>query len=305
LDLIDATDILVGQYHIMNDAYTNVLPIQIRLHKDRIQFLKMLLLKNPELYRKKDWLFDLLKKLVGDIAVVTLRSRYLFDIYSAQAALQLNSLDDSFKILTEISEKSLNSDSLQADELEMFWVMVEKLVTSSYNNLEGKLVLISSAVAKSTAFNVSALLPAWRKTYVMSKFQTYPNFTGKPPIEVYTLLQQKLNTFGGAELQVDFSGNLKRNHDFYQPVGSFIGDFYSEKTVQELDERFEITNASRLVHLISLLDQLEESRECDLKALFPTLLAEDISLAFSYMMSSRLVRIEYGSNNIFDRMRRH
>ena len=288
LDLIDATDMLVGQYHVMNDEYTRVLPIQIRLHNDRIQFIRLLLLKHPELYKKHDWLLDLLKKLIGDTPAVTPRSKYLIQIFKAQAALKLNSYEDAFKILMKISEKTLKSDILVVEELEMFGNEAKRLALSPYSNDEGKLALLSTAVTNSSAFNIPSLLPVWRKTYIMSKLQKYHYFTGKTPQEAYILLQNQIGKKSGEKVVQNES--CQESIDFYKPVGSILGDFYAEKDQNEA-EKLEMQSASKLVHMLSLFHQIQESDEYNSKWLLPNLLKEDIPLAFSHMLITQFVSV--------------
>ena len=291
--MIEATHSLVFVHHIQYDAYTSIMPIQVRLHKDRVMLLRNLLEKKPELYKNRDLLFSLSSQLVGVERASSPRSQYLIHLFTAQAALRSESYEDALAILLSLIEKNFDPRSLNDTESALVWKTIEQLALSPFRNTKGKLALLSVAATNCEASHVSSLLVTWRQLLVCSEMDEYKSLGGKPLSAAHSILKEEEKRLFNSDIQDTGSpSTVSQNcHDFYRPVGSPLHDESPYSTQNHSAGLKEIANGSTLFYLESLLFQLDQDTIPFPISLFPNLLGHDIPSALSHLLVSRAVSL--------------
>lgn len=293
LDLIEATHSLVFVHHIKYDAYTSIMPIQVRLHKDRVMLLRNLLEKKPELYKNRDLLFSLSSQLVGVERASSTRSQHLIHLFMGQAALRSESYEDALAILLSLIDKNFDPRSLNDTESALVWKTIEQLALSPFRNTKGKLALLSVAATKCDASHVSSLLVAWRQLLVSSEMDEYQPLGGKTLSAAHFILKEEEKRFLNADIEdIGSPNSVSQNcHDFYQPVGSPLHDESSYSIQKHSTGLKMIANGSTLFYLESLFFQLDQDTIPFPISLCPNLLRHDIPSTLSLLLISRAVSL--------------
>ncbi|KAK5673073.1 hypothetical protein QVD99_000536 [Batrachochytrium dendrobatidis] len=264
LELIDAVDVIVGKHHLVDEkTRSELLPIQIRLHPDRVDLLRQLLSENPQLNAFPEMIMDLACKLCGETAAANTITQLRVRSYLAHAAIDDGSLDVASYYCNQLikmsftegpSTQSKNSPLTNDALVKSLCNVFQRLAESSWLNLQfdEKLHLISCIIQICPITTLDSIIGLWRKTEFESiLWDSMPKDTQhKQPSHSTT--GKIIPLFGGGpfiasnpvdtpdfdELFKNLADNLPANpfehrvdklsqHDFYSAPGCTPSDNYS------------------------------------------------------------------------------
>ncbi|KAJ2998584.1 hypothetical protein HDV02_004399 [Globomyces sp. JEL0801] len=224
IDLITVTHELCTTYHLKDGMHT-VIPIQIRIHEDRIRFVEMLLECQPHLYTRVDLMHQYAKLLCGDEDL--LRIQILVLVYVGRVAISRGDLLTAYRHCVQLIEYSV--ESISEDILESVWGLLIECVVEPNDDLNTKLQLCSYMCLIATKENLSRSLDVWRQVYAQwilesiderdSGYDEGDDTFEDMSIRIHERIQSMEMLDGLPEL-MDMNVRL---HPFYQPVGSEIG----------------------------------------------------------------------------------
>lgn len=289
LNLIEATQVLVAEHHIANDAYTSILPIQIRLHEDRIQLLDLLLKTKPSMYKQPDFLYRLASQLLGSISLST-REKFLISLFRAKASIRECALDDSFSLGRELAEL-LPNFATDSKEIDLFREFLSLFLKSDYRNMNKKLLLLSLSSKYLSGSKTAKLMTIWRST-----LSTLSVGSHQDPLELYSLISGICGSFSASDdvgIYSPTSPHTIRSPtiDFFQPVGSSISGYYSKPTFARPIEPKDKLSCLVIQNSIRQLELLSEE-QLDIHSLDMAKywIRVDAPLAVTYLLSSKLVK---------------
>jgi len=243
LNLIEATHTLITDYQLQYDGFSLIMPIQIRLHYDRIKLIKLLLESHPEVYSKPEFLDSLIHKLLGDESK-TDRNVALLKCYSASAALILDNRRMPYRIIFDVLNIIENSEDLILEVYPELYDVVSGIVFGcQVGDYMDNSLLLSRILHVYKTIHLNNWLSLWKKCELnLSLIGLSPEIQNASPKEAFFMLDSILAT---RERQ-DSPGNLDDSMtEFCKPVGSSLGDGYRSRAMYHgnplcLDTRMEI-----------------------------------------------------------------
>jgi hypothetical protein len=220
LDLIEATHLMLIKYGLYE---SNILPIQIRLHKDRIQLIKVLVQTNPELYAKAEVLSQIAKLLISQ-NISTARSQLLMLLYKAIGA----HLSEDYEaeqyfyrdVLQKIKTDQLSLDETVSTELELGF---DRVASNSVISGRDKLSVFSDAMlVESEGINFRKVERLWKNAMKEVIYNSRETDFLKlvEQLRGYNLDRQDRNEKIPGITRIMM-------HDFFQPVGSPVAGSYN------------------------------------------------------------------------------
>jgi hypothetical protein len=225
LDLIEATHILITKYQLAVDNYTRIMPIQIRLHEDRLKIFEPLLTSNSELYSKKSIVYDLATKLLGD-GVNFPRTKALLSIWTARAALKCENDGVAYHLCLESLSILETHRNLIAEILPEILEILPQIGTNS-KDFMGNLCLSAKTLIASSTSSLPEVIDHWRKSLCQLSLDGSFPYVGNIGSEA---LYQSVQDRGLLIPRVDIVEEPEKVQDFFKPLGSSIGATYFHKS---------------------------------------------------------------------------
>lgn len=288
LNLIEATQVLVAENHIASDAYSAILPIQIRLHEDRIQLVNSLLQAKPVLYKKRDFLIRLAVQLLG-VSSLSSRELFLIAIFIANTTIREKYFDDSYTIGCELVGMipEFPGDS---KEIGLFWEFLVEFLKSDYNNMNKKLLLLSASSKHLPGSKSGCLMQSWRST--LAKISVG---SSEDPLEIFSSVGKLYDSFSASspsrETHVTSPLSVRNQKiDFFQPVGSPVSNHYFKRSFLKSVEAKDSFSCLKIQNSIRQLDLLsEEQQGIHALAMAKSLISVDAPISISYLLTVKTV----------------
>ncbi|KAJ3297076.1 hypothetical protein HK104_000885 [Borealophlyctis nickersoniae] len=180
LDLIEATHALTTRYQVpfdLRNPHLHILPIQIRLHADRLDLIRSVLKRHPRACASSASLLDLAKKLVG-AAGWTTGAQARVRAMVADAAIDAGDHGLAYTMCEELITNSGPAEGIGGGGIptarrgsvpsaavgEVVWTVCVRLAKETdYRDLEGKAKLLGHALTVCPKEKVGEVLDLWRK----------------------------------------------------------------------------------------------------------------------------------------------
>jgi Secretory pathway protein Sec39 len=294
LDLIEATHVLITKYKLAVDNYTRIMPIQIRLHEDRVKIFEPLLASNPELYSKKSIVSDLATKLLGGAADFP-RSKAFLSIWTAGAALKSENDGAAYHLCLESLSILETHPNLVSEILPEILDILPQIATKSKDAM-GSLYLSAKTLIASSTGKLPASIEHWRKSLCqLSVDGSFPH-VGEISSEILYKSVEDRRLLMPYQVHNNVEGP-ERFHDFFKPLGSSIGAIYFHKSEFEgqpcvLKSRLDclkLQNSIRTLHQGDFPRNIQHDHSF---AIAKELFAVDSVLSTAYLLSCKFVVFE-------------
>ncbi len=210
---------LVSKYQIRDETDQLLMPIQIRLEKQKFRFVKLLLAQQPSLYKQGNIISSIASKLEGfDIGGVSHHElSTLTMIWMAGAALACDDLQEAYKKAYD----SLQSKKLSPYLFDEVWKLVEQLCKSpKYTDVQQKAHLISLAASLADDEKKPTVIKIWRQISSRIPFSKFPDLLDATPQTAFEMVEQ-MRKFHAEMVEYPVS-MTQSTHPFYQRLGSEV-----------------------------------------------------------------------------------
>ncbi|KAH6594275.1 hypothetical protein BASA50_006746 [Batrachochytrium salamandrivorans] len=170
LELIDAVNTIIGKYHLIDEKTgSELMPIQVRLHPDRLDLIRQLLTLNPQLNASSEMILELTRKLCGSETALSLATQLRVRAYMADAAIDEGSVDVAVYYCNELirlsSSESFLKMSLDTSLVDSLCHVFCKLIELSTHNVrfDEKLAFIVYAIRICQSSSLETMIGHWRK----------------------------------------------------------------------------------------------------------------------------------------------
>lgn len=227
LNLIDATHILITDFHLAIDSYSKIMPIQIRLHEDRVKLFKPLIDLHPDLYVKKSLVSDLKLKLLGSDSE-SARSKAFINVWTAKAALACQDEEAAFHLCLETLNIVENSSKLFDEILSEILDLLTIIRNKSTDDL-GYAILVAKTLTASKGSSYNSIIEYWRNSLFRLAIGGLARDSISDDAEtIYNTIEDMRLDFSKESEQVE--ADSENCHDFLKSVGSPVGDSYVLKS---------------------------------------------------------------------------
>lgn len=279
---------MISQYHLAHDDYTTILPVQIRLHKDRIQLIRNLLESMPGLYARRDLLVNLTSKLLGMDAESD-RSKITLLCFMAMAALSSNDHQYAFTLCHEVIDLVKRARELDIDVSHEVSNIISQIAIIKEPR---RLFLLSQALLLSSNDTFTSLILVWRNVLSEVSLSGAPEeitTSGKSQDTFILLENLRLSNMSSFPPQTVMISDMV--HEFYKPVGSAVDNTYSSSFFNQDQPCILESNISflRAQNSLRQLDGLsQDTGDYHSLSIAKELVNRDFPLAISYLFSSKM-----------------
>ena len=154
IDFLDSVELLVTKYHVRDDETdSTIMPMQIRLHPNRVELIGLLLRQNTFLYSPPEPVMTIAKKLCGESLFSEHVSQVQLRAYLAEAALAEGNTDVAIHYCSQLIRMTFAEYSSKS---EMKGTMANKKVSACIQNVFRQIAEAESGVDVHSKMNVMA-----------------------------------------------------------------------------------------------------------------------------------------------------
>ncbi|KAJ3163599.1 hypothetical protein HDU86_000182 [Geranomyces michiganensis] len=161
LDFIQGTHQLTVRYNGVSDNDEPILPIQLRLHKNRLYFIQRVLERDPSAHRSREALLDVTRKVLREQYTAT--RKCLAQALIASAALRDGDWDAAYNMCAELIASTEATTAPQDTEVvdAICDICLKLGSTTASDDLEKRMNMVGHALVRCPASQMSKTLALW------------------------------------------------------------------------------------------------------------------------------------------------